>query len=348
MPREIDVDRSPVIKGLRWTGGTRPYPELRIKGDTFPITWADDNNCYTSSGDPLWAGNPYHFPTWQERSGFDVEMFHGAAHEFIVYKVNDMTCYEGWGGRGAKPSGIISVGGVLYLAIQNTQGAKPPAHGKICQHGSDATILKSTDKGLTWSPDPVAPPMFPGHLFGGPAFVQFGKDNNGAPDKYVYAVSGDQWDNGSELRVGRVPADCIQNPDAWEFVASIGPDNEAAWTPEIEQSAVAFRDERHLGLPEMVCLPGIDRFLLLTWSLFEDFTPAGSELAIYDAPKPWGPFTLVHHEPVWESHEACPYCPRLPLAWYDPEIQSGYLLFSGHWKTNTYYRANVRPFRLLT
>ena len=314
MPRDIEMERSPVLKGLHWTGPTRPYPELRITGDTFPITWADDNNCYTSSGDPWWGSNPNRFPTWQERTGLDVEVFRGGADDFIIYKVNDMTSYEGWGGKGAKPSGMICVDGALYLAIQNTLGYKPPAHGEICQHGSDATILKSTDKGLTWSPDPASVPMFPGHLFGGPAFVQFGMNNGEALDEYVYAVSGDQWGNGSELRVGRVLADRIQQPDAWEFVAAVDAGNTPAWHSDINEARVVFRDERHPGLPEMVFLPGIERFLLLTWSLFEDFTPAGSELAIYDAPRPWGPFTLVHHEPVWESREAVPYCPRLPLA----------------------------------
>jgi hypothetical protein len=46
--------------------------------------------------------------------------------------------------------------------------------------------------------------MFPDSKFGGPSFVQFGGDNADAVDEYIYAVSGDQWDNGSELRLERV------------------------------------------------------------------------------------------------------------------------------------------------
>ena len=51
--------------------------------------------------------------------------------------------------------------------------------------------------------------MFPGRTFGAPAFVNFGKDNLGARDKFVYAISGEGWDDGSHCRLGRVPEESI-------------------------------------------------------------------------------------------------------------------------------------------
>jgi len=100
----------------------------------------------------------------------------------------------------------------------------------------------------------------------------------------------------------------------------------------------------------MVYIAAAHRYLLLTWRLHSDFSPNdGSELIIYDAPHPWGPFTLVHREVMWESQEMNPYCPRIPLKWLTvkgDEID-GWMQFSGSWrKTSTEYRSHVREFRI--
>jgi len=86
-------------------------------GDTYPMTWADDDNIYTSSGDPNWG---------IKEDGLDFERFSGYAPDYKVHKVNDMIHYKGIGGNGVKPSGLICVDGVLYLAFQNLLGRKPP------------------------------------------------------------------------------------------------------------------------------------------------------------------------------------------------------------------------------
>ncbi len=108
-------------------------------------------------------------------------------------------------------------------------------------------------------------------------------------------------------------------------------------------------DDRWISLPEMVYLSTPHRYLLLTWHFNEDFSPtAGSRLVLYDAPEPWGPFTLVHYEETWETKDMNPYCPRVPLKWMEPDGTAGWLLFSGSWaQPQSHYRANVRRFRLL-
>ena len=75
---------------------------------------------------------------------------------------------------------------------------------------------------------------------------------------------------------------------------------------------------RWLGLPEMVYLAGIQRYLLVTWRLHKDFSPDdGTDLLVFEAPEPWGPFSLVHFEEYWEGKEYNPYCPRVPLKWIE-------------------------------
>ncbi len=99
-------------------------------------------------------------------------------------------------------------------------------------------------------------PMFPGSKFGGPSFVQYGQDNKEAVDGYVYAVSGDQWDNGKELRVGRVLQDRIIKADSWEW-ADVQSDGSIDWIGCLDESKPVLVMDGHISLPEMVYLPEI-------------------------------------------------------------------------------------------
>ena len=163
----------------------------------------------------------------------------------------------------------------------------------------------------------------------------------------VYAVSSDQWDNGSELRLGRVPQDRILDVTAWEW-ADLQPDGSVHWVGKLEDSQPVLTIDGHLGLPEMIYLPAVGRYLLITWGLHQDFEVAeGSELTILESENPWGPFRLVFYEEIWDKKEVCPYCPRIPLKWLDPQTLSGWLLHSGNWHSpEPYYKPHIRPFRL--
>lgn len=312
-----------------------------VMGDTFPFTWGDDGELYTSSGDPYWGG---------KEGGLDVELFSGDAPGYSISRVSAMPGYDGNAGEGPKPSGMICVNGVLYLAFQNLLGKRPPAHGEKSQHGSDAVITCSHDHGKTWIPDirGLKAPMFPGNEFGGPAFVNSGRNNENCRDGYVYAVSSDQWDNGSRMRLGRVPRDLILESPEWEWVAGFDSAGRPSWTHALGEAVPVLTRDRHVSLPDMGYVAALRRYLLLNWRLNEDYVfDKGSQLMIYESPEPWGPFSLVHEEGIWESAEVTPYCPRLPLKWIerDGEGITGWLQFSGR-PGSHYYRSHVRRFRL--
>jgi hypothetical protein len=330
MATSFNLPHSTFFAGLEWLGERIPYPEAEKKGDTFPMTWADDDEIYTSAGDPLWG---------ETTSGLDVEKFSGGPTDYKISKVHPMNDYLGWGGDGPKPSGMICVDGILYLAFQNMLRARKAPYSLLSQHGSDAQVVYSPNKGLFWIPTlaNIPVPMFPGHKFGGPAFVNFGQNNANARDGYVYAVSSDQWDNGSNLRVGRVCA--------------FTPSGEPAWSFDLNEAVPVLSLHRWLSIPEMVYLAGVQRYLLFTWRLHQDFSPdQGTDLLVFESPEPWGPFSLVHYEEYWEGKAYNPYCPRLPLKWMEADGVTGWLQFSGSWgpegQKAGFYRSNVRPFRL--
>ncbi len=344
MGKPFSIPKSEFIQGLEWCGERLPYPEADIKGDTYPMTWADDGEIYTSAGDPGWG---------ESFSGLDVEKFSGGPADYKITKVHPMNDYLGWGGAGAKPSGMICVEGILYLAVQNLRGIRKPPFSMNSQNGCDASILYSPNKGFHWVPafQNIVAPMFPGHRFGGPAFVNFGQNNANARDQYVYAISSDQWDNGSNLRLGRVLSDSIVRREAWEWVCSFTPAGEPAWCHDLDEAIPILSLHRWLGLPEMVYLESIRRYLLFTWRLHQDFSPdEGTDLIVCESQEPWGPFYFVHFEEFWEGKEFNPYCPRLPLKWMNPDGVSGWLQFSGSWglygQKAGLYRSNMRPFQL--
>jgi len=341
---DFRIPRSTLIEGIEWMSDRIPYPDEAVTGDTYPMTWATDGDIYTSSGDPLWGETP---------SGLDIEKFRGGPTDYRITKVNSMNDYLGWCGDGPKPSGMICVDGILYLAVQNSRRCQRPPHSLVSQHGSDAQIVYSCNQGLFWVPAlaNIAEPMFPGHKFGGPAFINFGKDNAGARDSFVYAVSSDQFDNGSNLRLGRAPADSLMRREAWQWVCAFDPSGEPAWHSDIDEAIPILSLHRWIGLPDMVYLAGIRRYLLFTWRLHADFsTDDGTDLLILEAPEPWGPFSLVHFEEYWEGKFFNPYCPRLPLKWVEPDGVTCWLQFSGRWGLvglqERYYRSNVRQMRL--
>lgn len=374
-------DRIPVSpEGIR--GDTHP---MAWADDDEIYVGTGDPNWFLLDG-KIYNGNIEGRPdldayVYQHVSGHVIEKLTGTPEHFSVERVNSLVGQTGWGGSGPKPSGMICVDGVLYYAAQNYLGWKTPRYGIDSQHGSDATILRSDDHGKTWTPDlderlaafyreeyTVGPPhheawktppdervrvgdwkpMFPGNWFGGPSFIQYGKNNVGAVDAYVYAVSTDHWDNGSDLRLGRVPKDAIQDASQWEY-AIPQPDGGVAWTDNLYRSLPVLAIERHISMPEIVYLPREKKYLLVTWGLHEDFHASrGAELTVLEANHPWGPYALVSYEWMWYKQEGGHYCPRIPLKWFDQENLSGYMLYSGNWETQLpYYMPQLRPFRLI-
>jgi hypothetical protein len=334
---------SDVIAKLDWQGELWTLASPDIMGDTYPVTWTETGLLLTSAGDPNYG------PSYD---GLDVSAMHGVPPDVRLEQVNPMPHLVGSGGHGPKPSGIVATGDHTYLAIQNVRGYCPPAWGRDAQHGSDATIIRSEDEGQTWTDLPSCP-MFPGARFGGPTFVQFGRGRENVRDGMLYAVSGDQWDNGCELRVGKVAYDRATDRDAWSFVSGFTPDGEPIWERWLHAAVPVLSLPRCLGLPEMVYLEAIQRFLLITWAFPRDFdTSQGADLIVLESKHVWGPFALAHYEREWLGRSVAPYCPRLPLSWMGSDGTSGWMLTSGNFNPpadpkRPYYKPNAHRFRLV-
>jgi hypothetical protein len=180
--------RSKVIRGIRWLTEPIRYPGSH--GDTWSCTWADDGHMYVTADDCKGIDQ-------SNRSNLALFKVEGMPPTHKIALINPMDAYGSMGfhdhADSWKANGLICVDGVLYMGVSQHSGAKE--YGDLVQRTYDASIIKSTDHGKTWSCK-QRDPMFPSPRFSTPFFVQFGKDYQGAMDDFVYAVAGSSWNNG--------------------------------------------------------------------------------------------------------------------------------------------------------
>lgn len=271
-------------------------------GDLWPSCWSDDDALYAANGDG---------------SGFG-----GTTSDIVVNRITGSPASDDLAGTGLasgdavgqvwsgadftrKPTGMLCVGGRLYLAVQDLR--------KDFNEAPAATIARSDDHGRTWTWD-TTKPMFDDHVFTTIWFADFGKDSGEAPDPtyaYAYGLDGnwrDSFDDSvpdpTALFLARVPVASVQDRSTWEFFA--GDPGSPRWTKDIAAKRPVLVDTRRahpsagatatpgqtvgahdlsvLSQGGVTYLPKLGRYVYASWTeLTYEF---------YEAPHPWGPFTL--------------------------------------------------------
>jgi hypothetical protein len=308
--------RAQLGKAIRYPGS---------HGDLWTATWADDDNLYVASDD-----------TWGFdkacRSNLAINKISGNMPPDIHgVTINAMKEYGGWGelrkedGAMWKACGLTSVDGVLYLSVSRHLN---PERAPWTQQTWDATIIKSTDYGKTWSTAPrLNHAMFPGRVFSTPFFVDYGKDGRGrrhGAAEYVYAISNDgSWNNGSWMTLGRVPRERIArlDPNDWEFVHGYSKQGEPVWQPRCDSAIQIFCNPGKTSMTGLHYIEPLDLYILPQWyhtHLDDDSRRwKATCLEFYQSPTPWGPWTLFHAQ-YFE-----------PEGWYNPYIPSKFISSDG-------------------
>lgn len=271
-------------------------------GDLWPAAWSNDDKLYTVNGDG--AG----FGFWPTDIKANVVTSGDPYNQNMVGSELTSNVSQVWtaGSYNRKPTGIISVAGVLYVAVQDlkTDFNDAPA----------ATIAKSTDHGATFTWNTAAP-MFSGGKFTTIWFCDFGKDNANAPDNYVYAYGLDNnWREQQKLYLARVLKTAIMTRSAWEFYTGDLNGN-ASWstnillkTPVLSQTATSNR-QTDIGQGGTVFNAVYGRYILSTWGGY------ASTMNLFEAPKPWGPFKQ------FLAYDSGPFD---AFGFYPPERNGGY------------------------
>jgi len=202
-----------------------------------------------------------------------------------------------------KASGILMVDGTLYLWVRNV---------------GNAQLMWSGDRGKTWQ---AGFKMQAG--FGSPAFLNFGRNYEGARDGFVYTYSQDgpsayESDNG--VLLSRAPKDRLREPGAWEFFERLASDGQPVWTPDFRRHGAVFQYPANCQRVDAVYDAWLRRYLL---TVGYDHTGGWG---LFDAPEPWGPWATVLHR-QWDLADTHGY--RLPAKWISRDGMTLTLVFSG-------------------
>jgi hypothetical protein len=98
--------------------------------------------------------------------------------------------------------------------------------------------------------------------------------------------------NPGRVNLIRVPKDRIEDRAAYEFFAGMDAKQHPRWTPAPADRQPVWQDGVN-GCHRMAVSynTGLKRYLLSTVTVRRD-----GWMSVYDAPEPWGPWTLVHVE----------------------------------------------------
>jgi hypothetical protein len=332
-------------------------------GDVWTTTWADDDNLYTVSDDTTGFNKACN-------SNLAVHRITGGPPPNIEgVTVNPMSEFGKAGelkedGASWKATGLTCVDGVLYLALSRHyydgvgDESDNPVQRFWIQETWDASIIKSTDHGKTWSPAPkLRHAMFPGRLFSNPFFVQYGKDGQGSKDdadKYVYAVSNDgAWNNGNWMTLGRVSRGLMArlDPDDWEFVHGYDKNGDPIWRPRQDNALYIFRSPGNTSMTGIHYIRGLDLYIMPQWYYPHLDEPKRrwkvTRWEFYSAPAPWGPWTLFHTQ---DFEPQSFYNPSIPSKIISEDGREFWIFVAGNFKENeqpdNVYGLNMIPVTL--
>ena len=290
---------------------SRPIVDIRFEADYLQIA--------SSAGDE-WA------PTWGADGALysgndDGKSFGGIGDRNIAFgklvgdnpyhlkgtTINEMKDYGFAGEKGPdsaswKTMNTYSVDGVLYMFVTRCLYPEQSGDSKNRHVFRNSSIIKSTDKGVTWTrsgSENYNNPMFPGLRFGAPYFVWYGKDGEASvdnADKYVYAVSNNgHFEDGDNYIIGRVLRSRLANLNAkdWQFFSGGDGMQDKNWSSDMNKSKPVLQDSMNCSMTGMTYIKGLQRYVMVVWhyTTYDLRKDPRTINDYYEAPKPWGPWT---------------------------------------------------------
>lgn len=301
---------SPVIKGITWDWRSRV--RKAPGSDLWPVTWGADGNLYAAWGD----GGGFGGTDSKGRVSLGFAKIEGSPEHFKGVNI--------WGGEAAqkparftgKCAGMISVAGTLYALI-NLQNRPEPYW--------DTTLAWSDDFGASWK---KASWIFPGTngAFRPECFLNFGRDNAGARDQYIYFY-GPNVNGQSGIYVGRALQQKLRDKTAYEYFTGLDGHGDAKWSSNIEDRRPCFVDHNGVSLFSVIYDRPLDRYIA---------TVAHGNVAhlgIFDATTPWGPWTTVAYYDHWGNYsptngESLVY--SFPTKWISKDGLSLWMIYTAY------------------
>ena len=303
--KATSMGRSPVVARLTWAPASTVIRKAD-GSDNWPVAWGDDGFLYTAYGDG-WG----FAPRVERKLSLGLARVKGVPPDVTATNLRRPDIEQtGDGTSGKKASGMVMVKGVLYLWVRNADNAQ---------------LAFSKDRGATWA---WCDWRFD-TSFGHPAFLDAGKDYSDAQDGYAHIVSPDAdsaYAPADDVALARVPVDEITSRDAYRFFGELRPDGRARWLEDIEQRGSILRNSGKCYRSSLSYHPVRNRYLLcMVYRAANETQRSG--LAVFDAPHPWGPWSVTYEAAAWDLDPG--ESARFPTKWMSPDGRTMYLLFSG-------------------
>lgn len=291
--------RSPVIRRVTFAP-RETIVRQAIDSDNFPITWGADDSLYTAYGD----GTGFD-PKLDHKVSLGYARISGPPESFRAENIRSESGERlGNGKAGAKASGMLMAGGVLYMWVRNV---------------GNSQLWWSEDRARTWQTGFKFETSF-----GSPAFLNYGRDHAGARDDYVYTYSQDgpsAYEVYDHAVLARAREDRIRDRAAWQFFAGLDASGKPRWSQDIKARQPVFTLPGRCQRVDAVYNPRLKRYLL---AVGYDHS---SRWGIYDAPEPWGPWTAAFTTDRWDEEGTHGY--RMPAKWISRDGRTMWLVFSG-------------------
>lgn len=313
--------KSPVIESIKWEFTN--IIRLALGSDLWPVTWAADDNIYTSWGDGVGFGAI----DWKEQGGKDRSSLGFSRIEGMPPNI---TAINVWGGKnpenpatfdGKSPS-IISVDGTIYgwLNIQNDPNFW------------DYQLIWSSNLGKTWHKANWKFSSGRGKFFP-QSFLNFQKDYTGSRDDFVYFYGrewGDKFSDGVAVFLGRVNKEKIKNRNAYEFFMGLDLNRRPQWTTDINRRKPVLMDQNGIITSSVIFNQAIKRYIMTTCRGMV------GQLGIFDAPEPWGPWTTIAYYNNWGGFEGAGLFYHFPTKWISSDGKTMWCIFSSTGKLDSF------------
>jgi hypothetical protein len=305
--------RGDVLDFGRITFDFSTHERLAPGSDNWPLTWADDDNQYTSWGD----GGGFDGTNRDGRVSLGVARIEGSADSYRGVNVWDD------GGVQGKSYAIASVDGVLWMWVSPRSNV---------WNWDEMRLYRSTNRGRSWTATDV---VFDGRRDGVaiPSFVQFGRDYSLAPDGYVYVYATNfhqrDWvvQDPGEIVLLRGRRTELDAPRSWQFFAGLNKGGDPTWSNDPDRREPVFRDANGVMHTSAIWNPGLGRYFL---TMSHSQASAGN-VSIFEADELWGPWRPVMYEWAWGHPllEPNTFYWNFSPKWLSPDGRSFAMVFTG-------------------
>ena len=293
-------------------------------GDCWPTTWADDDYLYTYFNDgPGFTG-----------SKADIWSMHparisGTPMSIVGTNITTNSAGKSGGGgkRGTKVSGLIAI-----PDPDRSSGTMLLAWVRNANLNGGSYIIYSTDNGSNWKyPNGNSPVIIP--ELGHPSWMQAGKQNRSAKDKYLYFYTQNKptaYLLADDVILGRVLARNVLDMSKYEYFT--GTSGSPSWTTTIGNRKPVFIAKGQCYRVYVTYNPGLKRYFLITSTGGTEYDGeirmAGKlhNLGIYESANPWGPWYTVYWNDYFSPWGT--FCPQMLPKWISSDGKTFWLLYS--------------------